>query len=278
MEKELKLKIKELSKPSPAKLYVALGFEMLALALILVLAAQTSIYLAPVYILLLGVFQHRFALLGHDCCHVNFTKSPLCNYLTAETIGFPLCVAVNDGYRKYHFQHHRTLGTDDDPELSYRDGWDFGLSRAKVVRTFFLDLFGYGVRPQTKFMGEVFPESWKTIAGMFSFWAVVVGLCAYFQMFYLLALWFISLFTSFWAVFRVRAFLEHVDVPLEGSHSSHRFFTTAFVRFVIFPHNTWCHYEHHLFPTVPFHNLPDLRQLLSSSEYKEVKSLAEILH
>jgi fatty acid desaturase len=78
---------------------------------------------------------------------------------------------------------------------------------------------------------------------------------------WILGVWALSLFTSFWAVSRVRAFTEHVSLSWSGKETSHRFSAGYLTRFFFFPHNTWCHYEHHKWPQVPFYNLPKLRKL-----------------
>ena len=90
---------------------------------------------------------------------------------------------------------------------------------------------------------------------------------------WILGVWAISLITGFWAVFRVRAFTEHVHVPMKGKETSHRFTAGWLARFYFFPHNTYCHYEHHKWPQVPFYNLPALRQLDGSKPIARLRDL-----
>src|SRR4029078_8214456 len=61
--------------------------------------------------------------------------------------------------------------------------------------------------------------------------------------------------TSFWAVFRLRVYQEHV-----GTSETHRCNLSLWQRFLFAPHNIWIHWEHHEFPHVPYWQLPELRK------------------
>jgi fatty acid desaturase len=74
-------------------------------------------------------------------------------------------------------------------------------------------------------------------------------------------LWVWSIAAGFRAVFRVRTWTENVAVPANGKETSHRFSAGWLTRFLFFPHNTYCHYEHHKWPQVRYYNLPALRGL-----------------
>lgn len=267
--------IKSLSRCDWRRLYLAWAFEVVCIVLTLFLAANSSVYMAPIYILILGMFQHRNALLAHDAAHLRYTKVPILDRVTAECLGLPIAVAIYDGYCPYHFDHHTSLGTDEDPEHHYRSDWG-DLSRNNLAWTFCTDLIGMGIRSQVRFLYDVIPRTLHSKVVLVGFWAAVAWIAFYFHQQYLLLLWVIALLTSFWAFFRFRAFLEHIDVPDDGKHSSHRFHTSPVLRYLVFPYNTWCHYEHHLFPSVPFHNLPRLRKLLREPEFKKVVDIREV--
>jgi fatty acid desaturase len=48
---------------------------------------------------------------------------------------------------------------------------------------------------------------------------------------------------------------------MQGKETSHRFKPGLLSRFLFFPHNTFCHYEHHKWPQVPYYYLPKVREL-----------------
>lgn len=231
----------------------------------------------PVLIFFVGTRQHALGLLGHDSTHRIALKSRWWNDILGETaIGWPLLIVIRDGYRPWHFNHHRSLGTDSDPELDYRGGRPYQgkVSWLIISRCFLCDLCGLGVCDLLKFMRLVLPYNRPLqMVGPVLAWFMIGIIFSYYCCLWVLGVWSISLVTSFWAVFRVRAFTEHVSVPPSGKESSHRFTAGPFARFVFFPHNTWCHYEHHKWPQVPFYTLPELRKL---DDTKPVLQLREL--
>ena len=61
--------------------------------------------------------------------------------------------------------------------------------------------------------------------------------------------------TTFWAVFRLRVYMEHV-----GTDETHRVHLSLFQRALFAPHNIWIHWEHHTHPSVPYWALPEVRR------------------
>ena len=71
-------------------------------------------------------------------------------------------------------------------------------------------------------------------------------------------LWYGSLFTSFFAAYRLRCYSEHI-----GSEWTHRLTKPPlWQRLLYLPANTWMHWEHHTWPAIPLrqmrHALPTL--------------------
>lgn len=231
----------------------------------------------PLLILFVGTRQHALGLLGHDATHRLAMKSRWWNDFLGEVlIGWPLLIVIQDGYRPWHFSHHRSLGSDLDPELDYRGGRPYQgkVSWLRIGRCFLYDLCGLGVFDLLNFMRLVLPYRRPVqMCGPVLMWITSGIIFAYYGSLWILGVWFASLVTSFWAVFRVRAFTEHVSVPANGKETSHRFNAGPLTRFFFFPHNTWCHYEHHKWPQVPFYKLPELRKL---DETRPILKLREL--
>jgi fatty acid desaturase len=78
----------------------------------------------------------------------------------------------------------------------------------------------------------------------------------------------VALGTSFGAVFRLRVWTEHV-----GTADVHRISARLFYQLIFLPHNTWCHFEHHRFPSVPFWNLPKARALETETHIDTLEAL-----
>jgi fatty acid desaturase len=230
-----------------------------------VFAVYRSWWLLPVAVLIIGTRQHALGLLGHDATHRRAFKNRRLNDIFGDLFTtWPLWIVLGDAYRDWHFGHHRELGSANDPELDYRGGSPYSghVSWLSIGRCFLFDLFGLGVLDLLNVLRLVFPyRNPARYLGPISLWIATALLLLAFGQLWILGVWALSLVTAFWAVFRVRAFTEHVAVDWNGHASSHRFRAGWIARFLFFPHNTWCHFEHHKYPQVPFYNLPALRKL-----------------
>ena len=79
-----------------------------------------------------------------------------------------------------------------------------------------------------------------------------------------LLLWFLPAFTLLPVILRIRSIAEHFGV--EGEHElnmSRNTHAPWWERFLLAPHHSGYHLDHHLFPSVPFYNLPELHRRLT---------------
>lgn len=240
-----------------------------------------SWYLLPVFALLIGSRQHALGLLGHDATHrLAFHNRVVNDWVGDFFVAWPLFVDIKEGYRPWHFAHHKYLGTSSDPELSYRK-----LSRyqskptwLRIVGYMFYDLAGLGIPELLLFMKAIFPyRRPQRFLGPVSLWSFAGLVTIYTNNGWILGLWAWSLLTGFWAVFRLRTWTEHVGVTYSGHENSHRFIAGKFARFLFCPHHTDHHYEHHRWAQIPYYNLPAARAAhLSVREVLPLNSLFEI--
>jgi fatty acid desaturase len=205
---------------------------------------------------LCGLHLHRLAVLGHDGAHFRFSKFKFLNDLTANLFAFyPLGTTVQ-GYRAWHFDHHRTVGTQSDPEHYVKRGRLY--SKPITIKGFALmfagDLLGLGIFELGRLMRAISQTPPTAILGLITYWCGLTFLVYYFNLWPLFAIYVFSIFTSFWAFFRVRAWSEHI-----GINGTYRFQAPLLARYLFFPHNTWCHYEHHKWPSVAWHKLAQAR-------------------
>jgi fatty acid desaturase len=135
-------------------------------------------------------------------------------------------------------------------------------------------MLGLGIIDLLKFMKAVFPSKRpQRMIGPVVLWLTFLALTLWLNCLWIFGLWAWSVVTGFWAVFRVRTWTEHVEVPPCGKETSHRFSAGRLARFFFFPHNTYCHYEHHKWPQVPYYNLLKIRNIDNS---RPIRSLAEL--
>lgn len=216
-----------------------------------------------VAILVIGTRQHALALLGHDGVHYLGLPNRLLNDSVATLACFyPLGGSMN-AYRGFHLKHHLHLNTPDDAEQELRrkmaPALDLPVSGRALVRVLLLDLVGFGLGGMKAVIATLSPKKWPDRLGWLCFWLLTGLVLWMLGILWVLIVWFIALATANWAGFRLRIWTEH-----SGRIGTHRFSASWWQRWTFLPHNTWCHYEHHRSPKVPFYNLPKLRQLEAS--------------
>src|SRR4029077_6669157 len=86
------------------------------------------------------------------------------------------------------------------------------------------------------------------------------------------AAWYFSLVTSFMMFFRLRLWLEH-----QGTGDTQRLALTWWQGAILSPHNAWHHWEHHKYPTIPYHKLPQARRQLKGPAILTLRDLVGAL-
>lgn len=233
------------------------------------LAHQANTWLVfPFCALVIGARLNALVFLGHDAAHrIAFRNKLLNDVLGDVLVGWPLLGVINGGYRPWHLDHHRSLGTAADPELNYRGLFPYPgrVTWLKIGFFFALDLLGLGVPGLARVYKEVFPRRQPIrFLGPLLTWSIFVAVVIWCEAPWILFLWLYSFVGGYWAVFRVRTWTEHVEAQQAGKASSHRISAGPLARFLFLPHNTFCHYEHHKWPQVPYYNLPRVRELDAS--------------
>jgi fatty acid desaturase len=217
--------------------------------------------------------MHRLAIFGHEGANHLISKTMLVNDGITNVFCFYMFGITVAGYRDWHFAHHRLVGTDRDTELSFKHGWRYSQpkSRSAFFGMFLLDLVGGGADEVAKLAWASRPRSSRDALGLIGYWLVLLGFLQLTHQLLLAAIHVGLIFTTFWAIFRIRGWSEHVGAV--GPGYTHRFSASTFAAYIFFPHNTWMHCEHHRFPTIPAHNLPLAREALGSDGVIELNSL-----
>ncbi|MEC3912306.1 fatty acid desaturase family protein [Sphingobium sp. CR2-8] len=237
----------------------------------------------PVYLLAAIVIGSRIqclAVMMHDACHgLLFSNRRVNDFIGDILVSYPLMMSIHL-YRANHMVHHRYTNTlrDYDYRVQRKDpDQHFPKSRMGMVWLLVRSLTGLNYYRVAR-AGRV----WAPIANFhnprrFGFdyrlslrlryvvWAVLVyGLILWSPFrWQILGLFMIPLFI--WAnVFnRIRATAEHNGVADEQELNGTRTVIPTWLdRFLIAPLNVSYHLEHHLFPSVPWHNLRRLHMHL----------------
>lgn len=205
-------------------------------------------------VLVVGTRQHALAVLAHDGAHLHVTRIQWLNDAVTSVFCFwPLGVGLH-GWRKFHFKHHRTVGTPDDPELQIKRKYPKRWSpETNQRRQFLADILGFSALEATMLIRLAPPERKIDVLGPIATIVICWVAVLYWADWRALAIWHVATGTSFWAMFRLRAFTEHV-----GTTSTHRLSEPPlWKKLTYLPENTWLHWEHHKWPAVPARQLRD---------------------
>lgn len=235
-----------------------------------------NIFTFFVAIIVIGARMHALAILMHDASHYRFMKNRYWNdLLTDITTMYPLFLTI-EKYRINHLAHHKHLNTEEDPDwVSKLPKKEFQFPQTK--QEFILGILSYfllvqGVKDAIWFVtrfnvlgpnkdptktGNKIPQlvfyiSLITVLTVFSLWK------------FFLLFWIVPYFSTFLMFQYIRSVSEHFG-DLKYDHllnASRTVKTNAIEQFLIAPHNVGYHIEHHLYPGVPYYNLPKLHSLL----------------
>ncbi|QQG36621.1 MAG: fatty acid desaturase [Micavibrio aeruginosavorus] len=212
-------------------------------------------------VIVVGNRQHALACLGHDGTHFLLsTKRKLNDTLSGFLAWYPLGI-TNSGYRSLHNRHHIYLNTEDDPEIHHKRSrapqWDIPITPQRIIMYVLLDLVGYSI-PDYYIIVTYSKATRKTeyvLLAAYHLSFIAVFLAA--GLWWVPLIWYVSLVTSFMMFFRLRLWLEH-----QGTDLVHRLELNGWQSALFYPHLAWHHWEHHQWPAVPYHRLPELRKMV----------------
>ena len=147
--------------------------------------------------------------------------------------------------------------------------WDLPITLPKVLKFATFDLVGYSLSDYVMIVMFAQPDKKKSYIGLAGFHAAFLATTIMSGFWWVAALWYGALTTTFMMFFRLRTWLEH-----QGSDDTHILHLNMPERIVLSPHYAWYHYEHHHWPNVPYSLLPKLRGLTLQ---QPVMTLRELL-
>jgi fatty acid desaturase len=227
-------------------------------------------------LLIIGNRQHALAILGHDGTHFTLSHDRRLNdYLTNLLAFWPIGLTVS-GYRTLHFKHHKHTGTEDDPELGHKRSrnpqWDLPAKPSRILKYAVFDIVGGSFPDYLIILKYSKPDKASEYLPLLCYHAVAITLFAASGLWWAGLLWYAGLATTFMMSFRLRLWLEH-----QGTPETHRLYLNFWQAGLLAPHNAWHHWEHHKYPTVPYHRLPQARQRISGPAILTLHDLARAL-
>lgn len=220
----------------------------------------------PVLLPVQGVLLVFLFTLEHEATH----KTPFANERLNEVVGY-LCGFVLllpfQWFRYFHLAHHRwTNIAGKDPELSgekpatlkawvwHVSGLPYWIAEARLLFDLARGRGGADYLPQPA-LPRIIAEARWMLAG----YALVLGSLLVSPL--LFWVWLLPVLLGQPAL-RLYLLAEHGDCPQVANmfENTRTTFTTALLRFLAW--NMPYHVEHHVYPAVPFHQLPQLHQLM----------------
>jgi len=237
---------------------------------IVTIAIITRVPFLPLWLVVQGLLLVSLFHLLHECVHDTVFKLRWLNRFVAHVCGFILFLPAI-WFRHFHHAHHRyTQQADKDPELSSEKPtslwqWLVHVSGLMVWRAAFSLLLRALYQPvREPYLKQQYQKSARLemlimLVGYMVLLVLSVGLGTT----VLLYVWLIPLLLG-QPFLRLYLLAEHTGCD-EGSNmlaNTRTVLTNPIVRW--FTWNMPFHTEHHVYPSVPFHQLPRLHRLMQS--------------
>ena len=237
-----------------------------------VISLWPHVYTVVAGVLIIGNRQHALAILGHDGTHYTLSRNGTFNDILTNLLCFwPLGLTIS-GYRTLHYAHHKHTGREEDPELGHKrmrsPQWDLPTTPRTVLRYALMDLVGFSLADYIIIVRFSKPQKGSDYLPLALLHIGVLSLLIWLGFWPVAAAWYFSLVTSFMMFFRLRLWLEH-----QGTDDTQRLTLTRWQGALLSPHNAWHHWEHHKYPTIPYHQLPRARQRLDGPPVLTLRDL-----
>ncbi len=234
----------------------------LLIAVFAMVHAWTNPFTILLALILFGGRILHFAALMHDCGHRSMFTRPGVNDFMGQWLAASPILANLEGYRNNHSQHHVLAGTPQDPDLP--NYVNYAVTRASFRRKILRDLTGRTGLPQAIYLIR---KLWfRRLVGPVVINALMLLGCWVAGAPWLYLLWPLSYLTVYMLFSRIRNAAEHAVVPgqydLDPTLHTRTTHANLLERLTVAPGGLNYHIEHHLLPTVPHWNLPEMHRLL----------------
>jgi len=274
--------VQRLTQRSPWRATAAIlqDVAVLAAAIGAALYAWPNPLVIVLAVLVVGTRQHALFVIAHDAAHYLLFQNRKINDSVGRACAMPQGLSMCT-YRVIHRLHHNNLYGELDPDTALHGGYPRG--KAYLVKKLLKDLSGFtawktyayflggapalntqtnvALRPLDDTSEKLKSEARSDRNLVIAFHVALFALFAWSgYLVQYLVLWILPLVTVVQAILRLRAIAEHgattdFSSPLTAARTN---LAPAWLRWALFPHNVNYHVEHHLYASVPQHNLPAL--------------------
>ncbi|MGC4017122.1 MAG: fatty acid desaturase [Luteolibacter sp.] len=226
-----------------------------------VTAAWQWLLLLPLY-LVAAASLHGISLFTHEAVHGTLSANRFWNDVLGAACAIPVLQNCS-AYRVLHLRHHNHLGEEGDPDhYSNYTRWSwlvFGMNWARLLVGYpvyitMIPILGFKHGTAKDRRGIVLEVAATVLLIALVIASPLPG--AWIWQAWGIPMLFINTFVNIRGMSQ-HTLLEHSDDEIRGTRS---ILTTPLVRFFMCNENY--HLEHHLYPGVPWHHLPEVHQAL----------------
>lgn len=232
-------------------------------------------------IFVIATRQHALGVLMHDASHYRLFRRRWTNEIVGNVAcGLPVGYIVSR-YRVDHTLHHRDPNSENDPNwLVFQSNprhWNWPKRPMNAMIVFLKDIVGANSlkyaqefanwTPAQNHFGNVekpAPLTREERLTVYSFLAsLVFALWITNGWLDFLVLWILPYVTISLLLVRIRTIAEHHSLPEGSGVDATRHIDPSFLEALcISPLNVNCHLAHHIFPSIPHYNLPEMTDAL----------------
>lgn len=264
-ERNLATKLKSLRKASFSSSISYLMTDILIMILCLWGSIEGPLWAIPLFLLLLSSRIRGIGTLLHDSSHGNFCPNKEVNNFFGRFILAPISFENFSNYSISHTKHHAKLGELEDPDLLSINKSD-AQSIKHLLKVYFSLLINkefwvgslLGDLPKASLVHKLeFTLLWigfSSFTASFFGWGVAFMMCV------------TILLTRGTMYHFLRVFWELADHGFLNPETEIRYTRNmpriGLVRYLLHPHNDSYHLTHHLYPSIPMHNLAKAHSIL----------------
>jgi fatty acid desaturase len=265
-------RVRELSALRPARAVCdTIGLWAGIIAAWCLVALFPAWWSVAIAIAVIATRYYGLLIVGHDGIHRRLFRSPRWNDWFADLFVFGPIAAITRINNQNHLGHHRHLTTPDDPDLhqftcmnkynwhrliSYLIG---ASSLSRALSNVFLGRSKTNRSAKTGLQPPPAPYTLRDVLLIIIWQIVLIGGLSWLVAWWAYPLlWLVPLYLAFMAD-NFRAFAEHSHPRSDAWANKHRLITyisNPVERLLIAPLNMNYHAAHHLWPSIPYYNLP----------------------
>lgn len=269
--------LQQFSKRAPGRLLLHTLAEWLCIVALIATATHVQhVAVSLACMLLIAARQHALLILMHEYAHHQFSRRHawLNDMLGDALTALPFFITVH-GFRRNHMPHHQHVNTVADSNwiaAIKRPRYQFPKSKAQTYAEMVKHALGrYTLEELNRYTVDAgMATNLSPASSRFRmvYAALVLALLAVFDLWWTVLLyWVVPMATFLMGILYVRDLGEHFGMPSQGIAGSRTVLSNWIGRLFICPYGVNYHAEHHLYPSVPFHRLASLHEVLRTDDY-----------